>query len=109
MSCRLENKYHNCPCAPPKCQLVCLHIVSTQAWPFPPCFPYFPLHLDSPSQLDLEHLIMPCFAKQPRPSDRPCRRPTPLVCTALKKTPTDTVLIVRGPHKLGISQDSCLV
>jgi len=96
MSCRLENEHHDCPCAPPKCQLVRRRVVSTQAWPFPPCFPY-PSHLDSPSRLDLECPITPHFAMQPRPSDRPSWWPTPLVRAALKKLPTNTVLIVCGP------------
>src|SRR5882672_7936922 len=90
-SCRLENEHHDRPCAPPERQLVRLRVASTHT------SPSFPSHLDSHSRLDLECLIAPCFAKQPRPSDCPSRRPTPLVRAAPKKPPTDAVLIVRGP------------
>src|SRR6267142_4397293 len=63
--------------------------------------PSFPLHLDSPSRLDLERPIAPHFTKQPRPSDRPSRRPTPLVHAAPKKLPTNAVFIARGPLQVG--------
>ena len=61
----------------------------------------FPSHLDSPPRLDLERPIAPRFTKQPRPSDRPNRRPTPLVRAAPKKLPTDAVFIVRSPLQVG--------
>jgi len=63
--------------------------------------PSSPSHLDSPSRLDLERPIVPRFNKQPRPSDRPSRWPTPLVRAAPKKPPTDVVLIARGPLQVG--------
>jgi len=94
-SCRLENEHHDRPCAPPERQLVRLRVASTHT------SPSFPSHLDSHSRLDLECLIAPCFAKQPRPSDCPSRRPTPLVHAAPKKLPTDAVFIARGPLQVG--------
>jgi len=82
------------------------HIPAYLIAPLPPphcplASPSFPLHLDSHSQLDLECLIAPHFTKQPRPSDHPSRWPTPLVCAAPKKLPTDTVLIAHSPLQVG--------
>src|SRR5882672_3314615 len=94
-SCRLENEHHDRPCTPPERQLIRLRVASTHA------SPSFPSHLDSHSRLDLECPIAPCFAKQPRPSDRPSRRLTPLVRAALKKLPTNTVFIVCSPLQVG--------
>src|SRR6266850_7953907 len=94
-SCRLENEHHDRPCAPPKCQLVRLHVTSMHA------SPSFPSHLDSHSRLNLECPIAPHFTKQPRPLDRPSRWPMPLVRAAPKKLPTDAVFIACGPLQVG--------